>query len=182
MTIFHCFLLIRLSVCFCFVSMSLDYVRPNEEVSVMYFDQNGVFAKIPEPLSVLCLPVKDDKSIFALHYKSKSRKYVLLWGFDSRRAILYSHGNAIDLGLCIDVIQFLGEKLDSDIYFYDYEGYGCNQGKPCAKYLPRDLRALYDHVRKSFDGKNIYFYGESSSVFVSIPICSWKRSFLLCRS
>lgn len=57
--------------------MNLDYVRPNEEVSVMYFDQNGVFAKIPEPLSVLYLPVKDDKSIFALHYKSKSRKYVL---------------------------------------------------------------------------------------------------------
>ena len=162
--------------------MNLDYVRPNEEMSIMYFDQNGVFTKIPEPLSVICLPVQDDKLIYALHYKSKSGKYVLKLGFDSRRAILYSHGNAVDLGLCIDVIQFLGEKLDSDIYFYDYEGYGCNHGKPCAKNLPRDLRALYDHVRKSFDGKNIYFYGESSSVFVSIPICSWKRSFLLCRS
>lgn len=57
--------------------MNLDYVRPNEEVSVMYFDQNGVFAKIPESLSVICLPVKDDKSIYALHYKSKSGKYVL---------------------------------------------------------------------------------------------------------
>ena len=179
---YHCFLLIRLFVLLCCLCANLDYVRPNEEVPVMYYDQMGVYTKVPEPISVICLPVKDDKSIYAIHYKSNSGKYPLLRSFESRRAILYSHGNAIDLGLCIDAIQFLGEKLDSDIYFYDYEGYGCNQGRACAKYLPRDLRALYDYVRKSFDGENIYFYGESSAIFISILIYSWKRSFLLCRS
>lgn len=102
--------------------------------------------------------------------------------FAIRRAILYSHGNATDLGLCIDICKFLGENLDSDIYFYDYEGYGCCHGKACAKNLPRDLRALYDHVRKSFEGKNIYLYGESSEKSIRALNSSWKCSYLLCRS
>lgn len=122
----------------------------------------GVFNKVSDPISVICIPVTEGKSIYAFHYKSKSGKYLMKYACDFRRAILYSHGNAVDLGLCVEVILFLGEKLDSDIFFYDYEGYGCSQGKACAKFLPRDLRALYDHVRQSFEGKNIYFYGESS--------------------
>ena len=80
----------------------------------------------------------------------------------SRRVLIYSHGNAIDLGACIDIMCCLGSALDSDFIFYDYEGYGLSSGVPHSYNLPRDLRAVYEYARQFFEGKDIYLVGESS--------------------
>jgi len=80
----------------------------------------------------------------------------------SRRVIIYSHGNATDIGCCIDSIEALGKALDTDYIFYDYEGYGCSDGEAHSKNLSRDLRAVYEYARTLFDGKDIFLLGESS--------------------
>ena len=37
----------------------------------------GVFNKVSDPISVICIPVTEGKSIYAFHYKSKSGKYLM---------------------------------------------------------------------------------------------------------
>lgn len=79
-----------------------------------------------------------------------------------RRVIIYSHGNAVDIGCCIDSMKILGSALDTDYIFYDYEGYGCSGGEAHSKNLSRDLRTVYEYALTLFDGKDIYLLGESS--------------------
>ena len=84
--------------------------------------------------------------------------------FCCRRVIIYSHGNALDIGCCIENIAVLGNALDTDYVFYDYEGYGCSDGDAHCENLSRDLRTVYEYVRTLFDGKDIYLLGESSII------------------
>ena len=61
------------------------------------------------------------------------------------------------------VMEQLGDALDTDYIYYDYEGYGCSDGYPHATNRPRDLRAVYDYARSQYKGSEIYLAGESST-------------------
>lgn len=80
----------------------------------------------------------------------------------SRRVIIYSHCNATDIGFCALAMEPLGNELDTDYIYYDYEGYGESNGAPHSYNLPRDLRAVYDYARTLYKGSAIYLTGESS--------------------
>lgn len=82
-----------------------------------------------------------------------------------RRVLIYSHGNAVDIGCCIRNMMDLGKELDTDIILYDYEGFGCSKGVAKCDRLTRDLSAVYSYAREFFHGKDIFFIGESSRTF-----------------
>lgn len=103
---------------------------------------------------------------------------VLLYSL-CRRVVLYSHGNAIDLGLCINNMVILGKEFNCDFIYYDYEGYGYSNGDPHGKNLPRDLKAVYDYARQFFAGEDIFLAGESSICYYHVNN-SWKCSNVLC--
>ena len=93
--------------------------------------------------------------------------------------IIYSHGNAADIGCCIEYMEVLGSSLDCDIIFYDYEGYGYSTGEASCSNLPRDLRTVYNYTCSLFSPDKIYLMGESSNKkFYGILIFSWKCSDL----
>ena len=96
-----------------------------------------------------------------------------------RRVIIYSHANAIDIGFCAMTMEPLGDTLDTDYIYYDYEGYGCSGGAPHSYNLPRDLRAVYNYARTLYKGSAIYLAGESSAplsaalpLVGSVPTCA----------
>ena len=96
-----------------------------------------------------------------------------------RRVIIYSHANAIDIGFCAMTMEPLGDALDTDYIYYDYEGYGCSGGAPHSYNLPRDLRAVYNYARTLYKGSAIYLAGESSvplsaalPLVGSVPTCA----------
>src|SRR5262249_58532580 len=61
--------------------------------------------------------------------------------------ILYSHGNAEDLGL---IARSLGRFRDLGfaVFAYDYRGYGTSQGKASENGTYRDIDAAYDHLTR----------------------------------
>lgn len=61
--------------------------------------------------------------------------------------ILYSHGNAEDLG---DNEQFLSQLRDLgfSVFAYDYHGYGTSQGRPSERNTYLDIAAAYDYLTR----------------------------------
>jgi fermentation-respiration switch protein FrsA (DUF1100 family) len=64
---------------------------------------------------------------------------------DADLTVLYSHGNAEDLG---DIAPFLRSLHDHgySVFAYDYRGYGTSDGKPSEKNAYRDAEAAYAYV------------------------------------
>ena len=57
-------------------------------------------------------------------------------------------------------MQILGEELEMDIIFYDYEGYGPCDTCSSNKQLLRDLKCVYDYACKTYRPENIILFGE----------------------
>lgn len=87
----------------------------------------------------------------------------------SRAALIYSHGNAADCGSMLPRCALLAEKLNVDVYLYDYEGYGYSTGVHCDETIRIDIEQVFELVLKSFNSNRIFLYGESSKIF--LPHC-----------
>jgi pimeloyl-ACP methyl ester carboxylesterase len=70
---------------------------------------------------------------------SLHRKYA-----DSRRVVLYSHGNAIDIGGCHDICELVSVMLDAHVIVYDYPNYGASsKTSMCESALNSSIEAVY---------------------------------------
>ena len=58
---------------------------------------------------------------------------------NARFTILHSHGNAVDLGQMSSFYLGLGNRINCNIFSYDYSGYGVSEGKPSEKNLYADI-------------------------------------------
>ncbi len=81
---------------------------------------------------------------------------------DARFTILYSHGNAEDLG---ELRPYLDEyqQRGYSILAYDYHGYGTSGGRPTEANAYRDVRAAYDFLvrEKGIPADRIIAHGRS---------------------
>ncbi|MBI4409700.1 MAG: alpha/beta hydrolase [Gemmatimonadetes bacterium] len=62
--------------------------------------------------------------------------------------ILYSHGNAEDLGWSRPALEELRE-LGFAVFAYDYRGYGLSEGRPSERGAYLDIEAAYQHVTRA---------------------------------
>jgi len=63
---------------------------------------------------------------------------------DSRHVILYSHGNATDLGGCHDICELMAGILDAHVIVYDYPNYGASsKAALCESVLNASIEAVY---------------------------------------
>lgn len=63
---------------------------------------------------------------------------------DSRHVILYSHGNATDLGGCHDICEVVAGMLDAHVIVYDYPNYGASSKTAlCESVLNASIEAVY---------------------------------------
>ncbi|XP_057400293.1 alpha/beta hydrolase domain-containing protein 17C isoform X2 [Balaenoptera acutorostrata] len=68
----------------------------------------------------------------------------------SRYTLLFSHGNAVDLGQMCSFYIGLGSRINCNIFSYDYSGYGVSSGKPSEKNLYADIDAAWQALRTRF--------------------------------
>ncbi|XP_033023857.1 alpha/beta hydrolase domain-containing protein 17C isoform X2 [Lacerta agilis] len=69
----------------------------------------------------------------------------------SRYTLLFSHGNAVDLGQMCSFYIGLGSRINCNVFSYDYSGYGVSTGKPSEKNLYADIDAAWQALRTSID-------------------------------
>ncbi|WKX96184.1 hypothetical protein Q1695_012547 [Nippostrongylus brasiliensis] len=79
--------------------------------------------------------------------------------------VIFAQPNASDLGDYLQPnrmnIPRLAELFGTDVYAFDYSGYGMSTGKPSEKNVYADIRAVHQHVRKSRSDKKIVLIGYS---------------------
>lgn len=66
---------------------------------------------------------------------------------NSRYTLLFSHGNAVDLGQMCSFYIGLGSRINCNVFSYDYSGYGISTGKPSEKNLYADIEAAWQVLR-----------------------------------
>lgn len=79
------------------------------------------------------------------------------------RTILYSHGNAADIGQMYELFIDLSIHLKVNLMGYDYSGYGQSSGKPSEHNTYADIEAVYKCLEESYNTKqeDIILYGQS---------------------
>jgi len=75
--------------------------------------------------------------------------------------IIYSHGNAEDIGTYFGWADYLANLLDVNIVLYDYAGYGMSTGQPKINCIFKDLYTVYQYVLATIQNQNIILWGRS---------------------
>ncbi|TKY65017.1 Alpha/beta hydrolase domain-containing protein 17C [Spatholobus suberectus] len=111
----------------------------------------GVAAR--ENVDVLKLCTKRGNSIVAMYIRNPSASLT----------VLYSHGNAADLGQMYDLFSELSHHLRVNLLCYDYSGYGQSSGKPSEQNTYADIEAAYKCLVEMYGAKeeDVILYGQS---------------------
>lgn len=124
---------------------------------LIYVLSNGMIFQPPLPTytdtpEIIKLTTKDGKKISAMYLENKSAKFT----------ILYSHGNASDLGWIKDRLQKF-VKQGFSIFAYDYHGYGTSEGVPSENATYMDINAAYNYLvqEKKISPDNLIALGVS---------------------
>ncbi|KAF3833368.1 hypothetical protein F7725_027033 [Dissostichus mawsoni] len=94
--------------------------------------------------------------------------------FVRRYTLLFSHGNAVDLGQMCSFYIGLGSRINCNVFSYDYSGYGVSTGKPSEKNLYADIEAAWQVLRNKYDvaPENIILYGQSIGTVPTIDLAA----------
>lgn len=92
----------------------------------------------------------------------------------SRYTLLFSHGNAVDLGQMSSFFIGLGTRLRCNIFSYDYCGYGASQGSPTERHIYCDVDAAFNTLRNKYGvtEDNIVLYGQSIGTVPTVDLAS----------
>ncbi|CAN4088008.1 unnamed protein product [Withania somnifera] len=106
-----------------------------------------------ENVDVLKLPTRKGTEIIALYIR-----YPM-----ATSTLLYSHGNAADIGQMYELFIQLSIHLKVNLMGYDYSGYGQSSGKPSEQNTYADIEAAYKCLEESYGAKqeDIILYGQS---------------------
>nr|CAH0107032.1 unnamed protein product [Daphnia galeata] len=93
---------------------------------------------------------------------------------NARYTILFSHGNAVDLGQMSSFYLGLGTRINCNIFSYDYSGYGMSTGKPSEKNLYADVDAAWHALRTRYgiSPENVILYGQSIGTVPTVDLAS----------
>lgn len=104
-------------------------------------------------VDVLKLSTKRGNEIVAMYVKNPSASLT----------VLYSHGNAADLGQMYRIFTELSVHLNVNLMGYDYSGYGQSSGKPSEQDTYADIEAAYKCIEVTYGVKqeDTILYGQS---------------------
>ena len=88
--------------------------------------------------------------------------------------ILFTHGNAVDLGQMSSFFVGLGSRINCNIFALDYSGYGVSSGRPSEKNVYADTEAAWNELRKRYhlQPSQIILYGQSIGTVAAIDLAT----------
>ncbi|GAB4847911.1 hypothetical protein Ancab_026971 [Ancistrocladus abbreviatus] len=120
-------------------------------------DLTGLLLLSPFPhrenVEVMKLPTRRGTEIVAIYVRNPM----------ATSTLLYSHGNAADLGQMNELFLELSIHLRVNLLGYDYSGYGESSGKPSEQNTYADIEAAYKCLEETYGAKqeDIILYGQS---------------------
>ncbi|XP_057481291.1 uncharacterized protein LOC130768284 isoform X2 [Actinidia eriantha] len=117
-----------------------------------------------DDVDVLKLRTRRGNEIVAVHIKHPK----------STATLLYSHGNAADLGQMFEIFVELSLRLRINLMGYDYSGYGQSTGKPTECNTYADVDAVYKCLKEQYGVKDeqLIVYGQSVGSGPTIDLAS----------
>lgn len=115
-------------------------------------------------LRLLGLSPDRNVEVHQLETKVGNRVVATFWRQPNARfTLLYSHGNAADIGQMLDLFFELRAHLRVHIMSYDYSGYGASTGKPSEFNTYYDIEAVYECLKKEYgiEEEDLILYGQS---------------------
>lgn len=93
----------------------------------------------------------------------------------ARYTVVYSHGNAEDIGDDLFILEEF-RKAGFAVFSYDYRGYGTSTGVPSEKSTYEDAHAAYDYLTQTLhlEPSRIISYGHSLGAAAAIQLASTK--------
>jgi abhydrolase domain-containing protein 17 len=106
-----------------------------------------------------------DAKISAVYFRNPAAAYT----------ILYSHGNAEDIGSLRPVLEEI-QRMGFSVFAYDYRGYGTSSGAPSEAGVYQDIDAAYDYLIRDLKipGDRIIALGRSLGGGVAIDLAQRK--------
>ena len=88
--------------------------------------------------------------------------------------LLFSHGNAVDLGQMSSFFVGLGSRINCNIMAFDYSGYGCSTGSPSESNLYKDAEAAFQTLltRYNVQSNKVILYGQSIGTVAIIDLAT----------
>lgn len=93
---------------------------------------------------------------------------------DAKYTLLFSHGNAEDLGGVIDKMREVSHILDVNVFAYEYTGYGMSTGSATEQSFYADIEASYKYLHDivGVPWQQIVVYGWSIGSGPSVHLAS----------
>merc|ERR1719389_935166 len=93
---------------------------------------------------------------------------------DAKHTLLFSHGNAEDLGMIIQYFREVSHILEVNIFAYEYTGYGMSTGEPNEQAVYADIEAAFKYLRDiiGIPWTEVVLYGRSVGSGPSIHLAT----------
>ncbi|KAI4374598.1 hypothetical protein MLD38_012577 [Melastoma candidum] len=149
------------------MAAKLAFFPPNPP-SYKLADTTGILLMTPFPqrenVEVLRIPTRKGTHIAAVYVR-----YPM-----ATTTLLYSHGNATDIGQMYHLFLDLSLHLKLNLFGYDYSGYGQSTGKPSEHNTYADIEAAYKCLEETFGTKqeDIILYGQSVGSGPTVDLAS----------
>ncbi|ETB59919.1 hypothetical protein YYC_03275 [Plasmodium yoelii 17X] len=120
---------------------------------------------------------KNNKNLHFIKTKHES----IICGFylnnHADMTILFSHGNAEDIGDIVEYYDRYSKYIKVNMFMYDYSGYGHSTGYPNEEHIYNDVEAVYDYMITSLSipSEKIIAYGRSLGSTASVHIATKKN-------
>lgn len=92
---------------------------------------------------------------------------------DAKFTMLFSHGNAEDLGMIIQYFREVSHILEVNIFSYEYSGYGMSTGEPSEQGLY--LVISVNPISSASAGRLVFMSGSVSAVAL-LPLRFFERT------
>ena len=134
----------------------------------MIFDECVIMADIVPEVYLLPCP-KNNTHLAVAIYTHPAPTFVLL----------YSHGNATDIGAMHPHLVLLSQLCKLTVICYDYDGYGCSTGSPSEQGAYNNIECVYNFLLErqivTNPTKELVCYGESIGSGPSVWLCSKNK-------
>jgi pimeloyl-ACP methyl ester carboxylesterase len=145
-----------------------------------YFERKGIYYSTREIISSPAnIGLKYEDAYFNTNDNFRLNGWFIP-AENSRGTLLFCHGNAGNISHRVEIIEIFN-KLNLNVFIFDYRGYGRSQGIPTEEGLYQDAEAAYKYLlsHKDVDKEKIIFYGESLGANVAIDLASKVKSAAL---